>query len=1267
MMAPFRFGLKKKIILSILFITLVPLLLGLYLVNLRGTTVLRQSIGASFVGLAKEAADKTDISIEKELAELQNIAEEEQLYEAVLASNARYVRGGDIEAILTEGEARRRRGKNQFPDAAALLRGGILRRGNQALRTLTAADAQGALIGSSSRRAPYRHSQERWWQEMVRGRAPYFLSDLQRPETVFTFNFAVPIYDPVRGERVGALVAEYDVDGFLKPFIHEIRFGRSGHAMLLDSAGTVLTCPILPTGSHVADLGLVRSVTAAEPGWIKAENDAHGGHNSIVGFSPVLRINQTALLSNGPRWHSFIRQDPEETYAPIRALQKTIFISGLLLAGVITAGGGLAARRLVKPIQALHEGVQAFGHGELGRRIEISTGDEIEALAVEFNEMAAKIGDAQATLEQKVTDRTGELSTLIAVATTVNRTLNLQEVLDSSLAVIFEMMRCDAGFIRVLNPRGKLELKAARGVPKGFLAAWEEAEVGPSSSTVAGRVAALAEPIVIVDPQSSGAQSILIRAGFTSLASVPILSRSRVVGTLTVASRTLRRFSDNEVQLLASVGNQIGTAIENATLYQQAQESVKQLKELDRLKTEFLSNVSHEMRTPLTSIIGFSEILLDQMLGEISREQEEVLRGMNSSGYYLLEIINNLLDLSKIKAGKMEVRPHLFDFSEMMRSIDRTIIPLVTKKSLVLETEIDPALSKIYLDEAKLKQALLNLLSNAVKFTPSGGHVKTTARLVEVDSRQMLECSVSDTGIGISAEALPRIFEEFQQVDASYTREYAGTGLGLAITKKFVEMMGGEINIKSKEGEGSIFSIVLPFSGAEAVAAAPPSAPSPSAPPALVAAGPEPTLAAEPPEGRPVVLVVEDDPTVSRLIALYLIQEGYRVEHAADGEEAIEKAREIQPFAITLDIMLPRQDGWEVLRKLKALSSTRDIPVIIVSIIDNPELGFSLGAIDYLTKPIDRGALIESLRKYARKAVARKPITVVLIDSDEQTSRTIREVLEEEGFGVIHTPSAEEGTRLVVELQPDVLILDLMVGGIGAFEAVRRLKDHPTVRGIPIILATSRELTQPEKNLLEGQIREVLYKGSSLREDLKEELRRFEKLYPDKAKMIDGLTGLFNERYLHNRIDEEVRRALRYRRTFSIVQTNIDGFRSFNRRNGTEGGDAALKEFAELLLKNSRASNALCRCGGSTIAIILTETDKEGARMVGEKFRGLVEAHRFLSGRGERTEQMTISCGVATFFEDANSAQEILNRSFRVMEEAAGDGGNRVRSAVREE
>jgi signal transduction histidine kinase len=309
---------------------------------------------------------------------------------------------------------------------------------------------------------------------------------------------------------------------------------------------------------------------------------------------------------------------------------------------------------------------------------------------------------------------------------------------------------------------------------------------------------------------SSHSDAPIFKLGFVSVVAIPLKSKEKVLGTLTGASRAPRHFTQQDMELLTSIGNQLALAIENATLYSQTRAMVDQLKETDRFKSEFFTNISHELRTPLTSIIGYSELLLDEMVEQCNLKQGEYITNIQSSGTHLLEIISNLLDLSKIRAGKMEVHFGEFSIRNHIMSCIKTVTPLAAAKGQHLETKFEDGKLMINGDEVKVKQILFNLLSNAIKFTPSGGFITVEANSLEWQGQPAVKVSVIDTGIGIKPEDSPMIFEEFRQADSSYTRQYPGTGLGLPIVKQFVEMHGGQLEMESQFGKGSRFTFYLP-------------------------------------------------------------------------------------------------------------------------------------------------------------------------------------------------------------------------------------------------------------------------------------------------------------------------------------------------------------------------------------------------------------------------------------------------------------------------
>jgi CheY-like chemotaxis protein len=384
---------------------------------------------------------------------------------------------------------------------------------------------------------------------------------------------------------------------------------------------------------------------------------------------------------------------------------------------------------------------------------------------------------------------------------------------------------------------------------------------------------------------------------------------------------------------------------------------------------------------------------------------------------------------------------------------------------------IDPALLSIVADPAKVKQILYNLLSNAVKFTPEQGHVGVRASQDEEGVR----IAVWDTGIGIKAEDQMRIFEEFQQVETTTARQYEGTGLGLALAKKFVELHGGRIWVESELGKGSTFTFTLPSVGQLAM-------PAEGRP--------------EPEEIRlPLVLLVEDDPKTRELLRFSLMREGFRVEVALHGEEALPKARTLRPFLIILDILLPRKDGWEVLRELKEDPMTQDIPVVIVSIVDEPERGFSLGAADYILKPFDREDFLRRLGRYSFTTKVRlEPVKILIIDDDPLAVDALIGMLEPAGFEIFKAYGGQAGFELAVEQQPDLILLDLLMPEVSGFEVVQRLKEHPHTKETPIFIVTLKDLTAEDKQKLNSLVAAVMPKGAFSRERLLAEIGQFVRL-----------------------------------------------------------------------------------------------------------------------------------------------------------------------------
>jgi len=495
------------------------------------------------------------------------------------------------------------------------------------------------------------------------------------------------------------------------------------------------------------------------------------------------------------------------------------------------------------------------------------------------------------------------------------------------------------------------------------------------------------------------------------------------------------------------------------------EEASRRIQEADRLKTQFLANMSHELRTPMNSIIGFSEILIERLNGTIDPKHVSFLRHILTSGQHLLGIINDILDLSKIEAGKMEVFAEKFDARPVIESVCTVMRGMAKTKMPTFVIEADDALPPIETDLAKFKQILYNLLSNAMKFSPAGSPITIGAMHVD----ETITISVRDQGIGIDPKNHEVIFEEFRQIDGSERRQFGGTGLGLALVRKFVQLQGGWVRVDSAPGNGSTFSFTLPIHSRAAVV---------SRVPDLV-----------PSEQRAErVLVVEDDAHAYDLIATALNSAGYLSVRARHGDEALRLARESRPIAVTLDLVLPGIDGWEVLKTLKSDAATRDIPVVIISRVDERELGVALGADDYFVKPVDRDRLLNRVRQLTTSDQSKTRL--LLIDDDTSLHELLDEELTRLGYTIESAFNGETGFAAAKANTPDVIILDLMMPGMSGFEVAGLLKDHPSTARIPILVLTSKEISADDRRELQSKVAACVQKGKSARDQLVAEIRR---------------------------------------------------------------------------------------------------------------------------------------------------------------------------------
>jgi signal transduction histidine kinase/DNA-binding response OmpR family regulator len=560
--------------------------------------------------------------------------------------------------------------------------------------------------------------------------------------------------------------------------------------------------------------------------------------------------------------------------------------------------------------------------------------------------------------------------------------------------------------------------------------------------------------------------------------SEPILSLART-------ARIVSEQKNYSVRAEKRTGDEIGFLIDRFNeMLAQIEEHEKELREVNeqlvqseqraragtQAKSQFLANMSHELRTPLNAIIGYSEMLQEEAQDGGLESFIPDLKKINRAGRHLLELINDVLDLSKIEAGKMELYLETFDIPSLLEEISATVKLLVEKNSNTIEVRCPANLGAMRADMTKVRQALFNLLSNASKFTDHGKITLEATRDASSSSGDWIIFRVSDTGIGITPEQQARVFEAFAQAEATTMRDFGGTGLGLAITKNFCRMMDGDVTLTSEPGKGSIFTIRLPSEVREPEAETEPESKS---------------IAARPVEGR-TVLVIDDDADTRDVLERFLNRKGFHVECASSGQDGLRLAKELHPAAITLDVMMPGMDGWAVLSAIKSEPDLADIPVVMLTIVDDKNLGYGLGATDYMIKPVDRERLAKILVKFGDVP---PPRSALVIDDEEPARRMLAGILEKEGWNVIQAENGLVAIEQMEKQRPDLILLDLIMPKMNGFEFVAKLHKHDEWQSIPIVVITARDVTIEDRVRLDGYVEKVLLKRALSEDALLAEIR----------------------------------------------------------------------------------------------------------------------------------------------------------------------------------
>ncbi len=602
------------------------------------------------------------------------------------------------------------------------------------------------------------------------------------------------------------------------------------------------------------------------------------------------------------------------------------------------------------------------------------------------------------------------------------------------------------------------------------------------------RLVASAEQDAVRTAALTTAEIANARAWLVAL-SIASLVIAALIVWLFVTRYIVRRLRDMSSSMLAVAGGDLDRALppatpdeigdmsralavfrDNAREIRAAREAAEEARaaaeQASRTKSSFLANMSHELRTPLNAIIGYSEMLLEDAVDRGDAASESDLRKIETSGKHLLGLINDILDLSKIEAGRVETYLEPVEITKLVAELCPIVEPLIAKNGNTLQVTCAPDIGVMNTDVTKLRQGLLNLLSNAAKFTKGGLVTLEVRRETRADDTPWIVFKVKDSGIGMTPEQMGRLFQAFTQADSSTTRNFGGTGLGLTITRHFCMMLGGGVDVESTPGEGSTFTISLPAAG-----------PGAQAPAGSVE---RPVVSGS--ANGATVLVVDDDPIVHDLLAATLSKEGYRIIHARSGAEALQFAREMQPDAITLDVMMPQVDGWTVLSALKSDPALARIPVIMLTMIDNRSLGFALGASEYMTKPIDRARLASLLARFAGQ---RSDRLVLIVDDDTDVRAILRASVEGAGLSAAEAANGREALDLLAGgLQPALVLLDLMMPEMDGFAFLDAVRSTDATASLPVVILTAKDLTEAERAFLAERATQVFSKGAQSVEGL---------------------------------------------------------------------------------------------------------------------------------------------------------------------------------------
>ena len=684
----------------------------------------------------------------------------------------------------------------------------------------------------------------------------------------------------------------------------------------------------------------------------------------------------------------------------------------------------------------------------------LTTFAEQAALALRNVELFSALEARSAELARKV----DEMEALAEVGQAVSSTLDADEVLTTIVEHAVHLSGADGGSIMEYDEQSRLfRVRTTYGNSDEVREALKVVRIHVDESLV-GRAALSGTPVQVPDLSEIELDAhlqLLFDAGWRSLVAIPLVRPDRIVGALVVRRLTTGTFSAETCDMLTAFASQSAVALTNARLYQELELQRLELVRTSQHKSEFLASMSHELRTPLNAVIGFSEVLLERMFGELNERQADYVQDILDAGRHLLALLNDVLDLSKVEAGRMELEVTTFPAEDAIQAVLTLVREHAERGGVELRYDGSRTPEHVTADELRFKQVLLNLLGNAVKFTPRGGSVTVAAW---PEGPELL-VTVTDTGVGIPDSDQARIFDSFQQ-GARAASSSEGTGLGLTLTRRIVELHGGRLWLDSEVGRGSTFGFALPRQAQGR---------------AVGTGRTEPASD----DARPTVVVIEDDPSSAELVAVHLEAAGLRPVAVRTGEEGLAAVRRLRPTAVVLDIHLPGMDGWDVLGTIKADPHLESIPVVVVSVLPEAGRGFALGASDYLVKPVSRDGLLAAVWRAVAERVDHSTgrRDIVVIDDDPAALELIRATLEPHGWTVTTCTGGAQALSVIRTLVPSVVLVDLVMPDVDGFEVIDALRADPRTASTPVVVLTAKTLTAEDRSRLQGRIEFVAAKG----------------------------------------------------------------------------------------------------------------------------------------------------------------------------------------------